>query len=157
MTGPIVEVIPRVQIDLGPRAASVEDLAGALHHSAVVSHVIDVQPVDPLEEWENPPFEPRRKGNNLYARGASDMKGQILASLNALQAIRQASVRPEDLPINFKFLFEGEEEIGSPNLNEFIKSHRDILASDLCLNADTGMLSPQLPTITYALRGLAYF
>jgi acetylornithine deacetylase/succinyl-diaminopimelate desuccinylase-like protein len=81
------------------------------------------------------------------------MKGQIMAAVNALQAVQQAGT----LPIRFKFLLEGEEEVGSPNLYEFIKSHRDILACDLCLNPDTGMLGPELPTITYALRGLAYF
>ena len=113
----------------------------------------DVQPVDPLDEWKGDPFEPRREGDKLYARGASDMKGQIMAALNALQAVRQAG----DLPIRFKFLFEGEEEVGSPNLYAFIDSHREILACDLCLNPDTGMLGPELPTITYALRGLAYF
>jgi acetylornithine deacetylase/succinyl-diaminopimelate desuccinylase-like protein len=113
----------------------------------------DVQPVDPLDEWKADPFEPRRQGNNLYARGASDMKGQIMAAVNALQAVQQAG----DLPIRFKFLFEGEEEVGSPNLYAFIKGHREILACDLCLNPDTGMLGPELPTITYALRGLAYF
>jgi len=113
----------------------------------------DVQPVDPLDEWKGDPFEPRRQGDNLYARGVSDMKGQIMAALNALQAVRQAG----DLPIRFKFLFEGEEEVGSPNLYAFINSHREILACDLCLNPDTGMLGPELPTITYALRGLAYF
>jgi acetylornithine deacetylase/succinyl-diaminopimelate desuccinylase-like protein len=113
----------------------------------------DVQPVDPLEEWKGDPFEPRRQGNTLYARGSSDMKGQIMAALNALQAVQQAG----DLPIRFKFLFEGEEEVGSPNLYEFIKGHREILACDLCLNPDTGMLGAELPTITYALRGLVYF
>ncbi len=113
----------------------------------------DVQPVDPLEEWDGDPFEPRRQGDSLFARGASDMKGQIMAAVNALQAVQHAG----NLPIRFKFLLEGEEEVGSPNLYEFIKSHRDILACDLCLNPDTGMLGPELPTITYALRGLAYF
>ncbi len=113
----------------------------------------DVQPVDPLDEWETDPFEPCREKDRLYARGASDMKGQIMAAVNALQAVQQTG----QLPIRFKFLLEGEEEIGSPNLYEFIKAHRDILACDLCLNPDTGMLGPQLPTITYALRGLAYF
>jgi len=113
----------------------------------------DVQPVDPLDEWETDPFEPRREKDRLYARGASDMKGQIMAAVNALQAVQQTG----QLPIRFKFLLEGEEEIGSPNLYEFIKAHRDILACDLCLNPDTGMVGPQLPTITYALRGMAYF
>jgi acetylornithine deacetylase/succinyl-diaminopimelate desuccinylase-like protein len=125
--------------------------------SAVPSLLIyghyDVQPVDPLEEWDGDPFEPRRQGDKLFARGASDMKGQIMAAVNALQAVQHAG----NPSIRFKFLFEGEEEVGSPNLYEFIKSHRDILACDLCLNPDTGMLGPQLPTITYALRGLAYF
>ncbi|UCF97084.1 MAG: dipeptidase [Spirochaetaceae bacterium] len=113
----------------------------------------DVQPVDPLEEWEGDPFEPRRQSNLLYARGASDMKGQIMAALNALQAVQSA----EGSPIRCKFLFEGEEEVGSPNLYPFIQTHRELLACDLCLNPDTGMLGPELPTITYGLRGLAYF
>jgi acetylornithine deacetylase/succinyl-diaminopimelate desuccinylase-like protein len=126
-------------------------------HSAAATLLIyghyDVQPVDPLEEWEGDPFEPRRGGDKLFARGASDMKGQIMAAVNALQAVQRAG----ELPIRFKFLFEGEEEVGSPNLYEFIKTHRELLACDLCLNPDTGMLGPELPTITYALRGLAYF
>ena len=113
----------------------------------------DVQPTDPLGEWQSDPFDPEIRGENLFARGASDMKGQIMAALNTLEAIGAGG----DLPVRFKFLFEGEEEVGSPNLYQFIKNHRDILACDLCLNPDTGMLGPDLPTITYALRGLAYF
>jgi acetylornithine deacetylase/succinyl-diaminopimelate desuccinylase-like protein len=113
----------------------------------------DVQPVDPLEEWESDPFQPRLRGDDLVARGASDMKGQIMAAVNALQALQSAG----SLPIRFQFLLEGEEEVGSPHLYEFIKTHRDMLSCDLCLNPDTGMLGPELPTITYALRGLAYF
>jgi acetylornithine deacetylase/succinyl-diaminopimelate desuccinylase-like protein len=113
----------------------------------------DVQPVDPLEQWEGDPFEPRLEGEHLYGRGASDMKGQIMAALNALEAVQSTGAPP----IRFKFLLEGEEEVGSPNLYAFIDGHRDILSCDLCLNPDTGMLGPELPTITYALRGLAYF
>ncbi len=113
----------------------------------------DVQPTDPLEEWESGPFEPSRRGENLYARGVSDMKGQIMAALNAVEAVRAAG----DFPIRFKFLLEGEEEVGSPNLYKFIENHKDLLASDLCLNPDTGMLGPDTPSVTYALRGLAYF
>ena len=79
----------------------------------------DVQPVDPLEQWNSAPFEPTQAGANLFARGASDMKGQIAAVLNALEAIRSNG----NLPVNFKWLIEGEEEIGSPNLVPFIKEH----------------------------------
>jgi acetylornithine deacetylase/succinyl-diaminopimelate desuccinylase-like protein len=113
----------------------------------------DVQPPEPLELWQSGPFTPEQRGENLYARGAADMKGQVLASLNALEAV----IRTGKLPINLKFLIEGEEEIGSPNLEKFIIEHQDLLASNFALNPDTGMLAPDLPTITYALRGLAYF
>ena len=113
----------------------------------------DVQPAEPLDLWTSGAFEPTQRGENLYARGASDMKGQVMASLKALEAI----VRTGTVPINIKFLIEGEEEIGSPNLGEFISNHKELLRSDFALNPDTGMISPDFPTITYALRGLAYF
>lgn len=113
----------------------------------------DVQPPDPLELWTSGAFKPTQRGENLFARGASDMKGQVMASINALEAV----TRTGKLPINVKFLIEGEEEIGSPSLAEFIASNKDLLLSDFALNPDTGMLSPDFPTITYALRGLAYF
>lgn len=113
----------------------------------------DVQPVDPLELWQSPPFEPREDGDNLYARGVSDMKGQVVAHLKAVEAM----IRTSGLPINLKYLIEGEEEIGSPNLEAFIADHKELLACDFCLNGDAGILAPDLPSITYALRGLAYF
>jgi len=113
----------------------------------------DVQPPDPLELWESGPFEPDKRGENLYARGATDMKGQVMASIFAIEAI----VRTGDLPINVKFLIEGEEEIGSPNLGKFIANNKDLLACDFAINPDTGLLAKDIPTITYALRGLAYF
>jgi acetylornithine deacetylase/succinyl-diaminopimelate desuccinylase-like protein len=113
----------------------------------------DVQPPDPLELWESGPFEPDKRGENLYARGATDMKGQVMASINAIEAI----VRTSKLPVNVKFLIEGEEEIGSPNLGKFIANKKDLLACDFALNPDTGLLGKDVPTITYALRGLAYF
>ncbi len=112
----------------------------------------DVQPPEPLDLWETPPFEPTVRGDRLYARGATDMKGQVMASLKAVEAVAQAG-----LPVNIKFLIEGEEEIGSPDLAGFITEHKDMLAADVCLNPDAGMLGPDWPTITYALRGLAYF
>jgi acetylornithine deacetylase/succinyl-diaminopimelate desuccinylase-like protein len=113
----------------------------------------DVQPAEPLDLWQSGAFEPTVRGDNLYARGASDMKGQVIAALAAIEAIQ----RTGKLPVNVKFLFEGEEEIGSPNLKGFISSHKDLLASDFALNPDSGILGAEEPTITYALRGLAYF
>jgi len=113
----------------------------------------DVQPVDPLDLWQSPPFTPTQRGENLYARGASDMKGQVVATLKALESI----VNNGRLTVNIKFLIEGEEEIGSPSLDTFIPEHKDLLSCDFALNPDAGMIGPGLPTITYALRGLAYF
>jgi acetylornithine deacetylase/succinyl-diaminopimelate desuccinylase-like protein len=113
----------------------------------------DVQPVDPLNEWRSEPFTPELRGENLFARGASDMKGQIMAVLNALEAIQAAG----GCPLGYRFLFEGEEEIGSCHLAPFLEKHTDLLAADICLNPDAGMLGPDQPAITYALRGLAYF
>ena len=113
----------------------------------------DVQPAEPLELWTSDAFDPVEQGENLFARGASDMKGQVVATLKAVEAILAAG----ELPVNIKFLIEGEEEIGSPNLADFISRNLDLLSCDFALNPDTGMIAPDLPTITYALRGLAYF
>lgn len=113
----------------------------------------DVQPAEPLDLWKTPPFEPTVVGENLFARGASDMKGQIMASMNAVESILSAG----EPPVNLKFMIEGEEEIGSPNLAPFLKEKAKILAADVVLNPDSGMLAADFPTLTYALRGLAYF
>ncbi len=113
----------------------------------------DVQPPDPVEDWHTAPFEPEIRGDNLYARGASDMKGQIWATISALQAVLETS----DLSLNVKYLIEGEEEIGSPSLDTFLKEHQTTLKCDLVLNPDGGMIAPDKPTIIYALRGMAYF
>lgn len=113
----------------------------------------DVQPAEPLELWHSGAFDPTVRGDNLYARGASDMKGQVMAVLAAIEAI----VRTDSFPTNLKFIFEGEEEIGSPNLGDFISNHKGLLTSDFAINPDSGMLAADEPTITYALRGLAYF
>ncbi len=120
---------------------------------ALVYGHYDVQPVDPIELWKSGPFEPTPQGENLFGRGASDMKGQVMAVLNALQAI----VSTGDLPVNLKFLLEGEEEIGSPSLGKWIVENKELLRSDFCLNPDAGMIGREHPTITYGLRGLAYF
>jgi acetylornithine deacetylase/succinyl-diaminopimelate desuccinylase-like protein len=113
----------------------------------------DVQPAEPLDLWESPAFEPTQRGNNLVGRGASDMKGQVVAVLAAVESWMQMG----GLPINLKFILEGEEEIGSPNLATFIETHKDLLACDFALNPDSGMISAEAPAITYGLRGMAYF
>lgn len=113
----------------------------------------DVQPADPLDEWKTPPFEPTMRGQHLFARGASDNKGQIFAALKALEAF----VRTNGLPLNVKVLIEGEEEIGSPNIAPFLAQHKDTLRCDAILNTDVSILRPDLPALTYGLRGLAYF
>jgi len=113
----------------------------------------DVQPSEPDELWRTPAFEPSVIGENLFARGASDMKGQVVAALSAVESIHTTT----SLPVNVKFILEGEEEIGSPSLPAFLQEHKDLLACDFALNPDAGMIAPDIPTIIYALRGLAYF
>ena len=113
----------------------------------------DVQPVDPVELWKTGPFEPTVIGDDIFARGASDMKGQALITLKAAEAL----IKTGGMPVNIKWLFEGEEEVGSPNLADFISSHTELLACDYAVNPDSGMIGREYPTITYGLRGLAYF
>ena len=113
----------------------------------------DVQPVDPLDLWKTGPFEPTIVGEDIFARGASDMKGQAVITLKAVESLIQTG----GLPINVKWLLEGEEEVGSPNLEAFIAGHTDLLACDFAVNPDSGMIGKEYPTITYGLRGLAYF
>ena len=114
----------------------------------------DVQPVEPLDEWITPPFEPSIRDGRIYARGSADDKGQIHLHLKALDAYKEA-VGP--LPINLKFMFEGEEEVGSENLEAFVKNNKDRLACDACVISDTPMLDANLPSIVIGLRGLVYF
>jgi acetylornithine deacetylase/succinyl-diaminopimelate desuccinylase-like protein len=112
----------------------------------------DVQPVDPLDEWETDPFEPTLKGNKIYCRGATDNKGQHFAHM---LGVEETLKEHGDLPVNVVFLLEGEEEIGSPNLAPFLEQHRESLACDICAVSDTGMIGPGVPTLTYGLRGIA--
>jgi len=115
----------------------------------------DVQPADPLELWQTGPFEPEVRGDLLFGRGSSDMKGQVLATLSSIEAMMKSGAR-NGVPVNLKFLLEGEEEIGSKNLEPFIKKHAEKFKADVSLNPDAGMMGPNQPTITYGLRGLAY-
>jgi len=111
----------------------------------------DVQPVDPVDEWEHPPFEPTIDGDRIYARGASDDKGNLLAPILALEAMLASEGA---LPVNVKCLFEGQEEIGSPQLGTLVEAHASLLACDAILNADAGQFSPTQPAMGMALRGL---
>ncbi|MBN1580979.1 MAG: dipeptidase [Anaerolineae bacterium] len=113
----------------------------------------DVQPPDPLEQWHSPPFEPAVVDQDIVCRGASDDKGQLYIHVKALEAFAQTT---GTLPINVKCIFEGEEEVGSPNLGPFIRKHADLLASDVAIVSDTHILDKDVPSIVYALRGLSY-
>ncbi|MEI8233644.1 MAG: dipeptidase [Verrucomicrobiota bacterium] len=111
----------------------------------------DVQPADPLEEWRTPPFEPALKDGIVYARGATDNKGQILAHILGVEkTLREKG----ELPVNIIFLVEGEEESGSEHLADFLETHREELACDLIAISDTGMVARGLPALTYGLRGI---
>ncbi|RME70804.1 MAG: dipeptidase [Chloroflexi bacterium] len=113
----------------------------------------DVQPVDPLDEWHTPPFEPTIQGDKLYARGADDNKGQFFAHVAAVEAYLKSAGQ---LPVNLKFILEGEEEVGSPNLDKFIQHNQDLLRADALLISDTPMADPDTPVVVTGVRGLVY-
>jgi acetylornithine deacetylase/succinyl-diaminopimelate desuccinylase-like protein len=113
----------------------------------------DVQPAEPLELWKSPPFEGTIRDGNYYARGASDDKGQIFVHLKSIEAFMKNS---GSLPINIKIILEGEEEIGSENLEPFLRQHKDLLKADLVLISDTSMFARGVPSVCYGLRGLSY-
>ena len=112
----------------------------------------DVQPPDPLELWHSGPFEPVIKDGKLYARGSSDDKGQFFMHVKAVEMM----IKTDSLPCNVKFLIEGEEEIGSPNLGKFVSEHKDLLKADVILISDTAMISMENPSIDIGVRGLSY-
>jgi acetylornithine deacetylase/succinyl-diaminopimelate desuccinylase-like protein len=163
----LAECAERVAADL--RALGVEDVevvATPGNPIVVASHVVDpdaptlliyghydVQPADPVELWDSPPFEPTVRDGRLYARGAIDDKGQVHLHLKALEARLRSGT---GLPVNVKLVIEGEEEIGSPNLADFLAANAERLACDAVVVSDTGMLAPGVPTIAVGLRGIAY-
>src|SRR5215470_9194964 len=114
----------------------------------------DVQPAEPLDLWTRPAFEPTARDGKLYGRGTADDKGQVDIHLKALEALRTAAGK---LPLNVKVMIEGEEEVGSANLWDFVNSNRQKLAADALVVSDTSMLGPGVPSITYGLRGLNYY
>ncbi len=113
----------------------------------------DVQPVDPVELWTDPPFSPTIRNGNIYARGSADDKGQVYIHIKSLQA---HFINNKSLPVNIKFLIEGEEEIGSENLDAFIENNKELLKCDYVVVSDTAMFDRDVPSICYGLRGLAY-
>ncbi len=112
----------------------------------------DVQPAEPLEKWNSDPFEPEIHDGAIWGRGANDDKGQLFMHIKAFEYL----VRTGQLRHNVKFMFEGEEEIGSPNLPAWIRQHKDLLSADVCLVSDTTMISDKVPSINCGMRGLAY-
>ena len=113
----------------------------------------DVMPAEPLELWKSEPFEPEIRDGHIWARGADDDKGQAMIQVKAFEYV----VKHGLLKHNVKFIFEGEEEIGSPSLNAFLKAHKELLKADVILVSDTSMLGADLPSLTTGLRGLAYW
>lgn len=119
-------------------------------HYLVYGHY-DVQPAAPLELWRSPPFQPLIRGNSIFGRGASDNKGQHFAHLKAVEAYLKTGT---DLPCDLTFVIEGEEEIGSPSLAAFLRTHKSHLACDAVVISDTQLHSPAHPTLSYGLRGI---
>src|SRR6188768_3232397 len=114
----------------------------------------DVQPVDPLELWESPPFEATVRDGEIYARGSADDKGQVFMHFKAIEAHLKQNGK---LPCNIKVILEGEEEVGSENLDNFVRAHKDLLKADVVVISDSPMFDRGVPSICYGLRGLAYF
>jgi acetylornithine deacetylase/succinyl-diaminopimelate desuccinylase-like protein len=114
----------------------------------------DVQPVDPVELWESPPFEATVRDGELYARGAADDKGQVFMHFKAVEAYMKEA---GGLPLNMKFFIEGEEEVGSAHLDEFVRANKALLMADVVVISDTAMIGKGVPSICYGLRGLVYY
>ncbi|MEI8135041.1 MAG: dipeptidase [bacterium] len=127
--------------------------AGESAHTVLFYGHYDVQPVDPLNLWTNPPFEPTIVGDNIFARGSVDDKGQVLMQLKAIEAHLRTNA---SMPVNVKVIIEGEEEIGSPNLDKFLEDNKKLLKCDTVLVSDTPMFGYDQPSLCYGLRGLCY-
>lgn len=157
------ELVKQRLLDSGADKAQVMETAG---HPVVYGEKIidpskptvlvyghyDVQPPDPLELWHSGPFEPVIKDGKVYARGSADDKGQFYMHVKALETM----VKTNSLPTNVKFLIEGEEEVGSPNLGKFVADHKDLLKADVILISDSAMISMDTPSLDIGVRGLSY-
>ncbi|MEP6513697.1 MAG: dipeptidase [Parafilimonas sp.] len=129
-----------------------EKIIDASKPTVLVYGHYDVQPPDPLELWHSGPFEPVIKDGKIFARGACDDKGQVYMHIKALEILTNTN----SLPVNLKFIIEGEEEVGSKNLGDFVKNNKDLLKADVILISDTAMLSLNTPSIDVGVRGLSY-
>ena len=130
-----------------------EKIISPEHPTVLVYAHYDVMPAEPLNLWNSPPFKPEIRDGHIWGRGADDDKGQAMVQVKAFEYM----VKSGRLRHNVKFIFEGEEEIGSPSLNGFLKEHRELLKADVILVSDTSMLGKNLPSLTTGLRGLAYW
>ena len=147
---PVVEIIPTKMHPL----VYAESLQAPGKPTVLFYGHYDVQPAEPLNLWTSPAFEPAERGGNLFGRGTADDKGQVHIHLKALAALKNAEGK---LPVNLKVIIEGEEEVGSVNLWDFVSTHRDRLKADALVVSDTSMLARGVPSITYGLRGLNYY
>jgi len=142
----------RVDATAGHPVVYAEHLKAAGAPTVLIYGHYDVQPEAPLDKWVSPPFEPTVRDGRVYARGATDDKGQAYAHIRGVELLLSAG----DLPLNVKFLLEGEEEVGSPNLEPYIQQHRAELKADAIVISDGSRFAPDVPTVTYGLRGLSY-
>src|SRR6476469_1352129 len=129
-----------------------EKIIDASKPTVLVYGHYDVQPVEPLDLWTNPPFEPTIKDGKIYARGSADDKGQFYMHVKALETL----VKTGTLENNIKFLIEGEEEVGSPSLGDFVAANKELLKADVILISDSSMLSMKNPSLDTGVRGLSY-
>ena len=157
------ELVKKRLLDAGADKAEVMETAG---HPVVYGEKIvdtakptvlvyghyDVQPAEPLELWHSGPFDPVIKDGKVYARGSADDKGQFYMHVKALETL----IKTNSLKNNIKFLIEGEEEVGSPNLGKFVGDHKDMLKADVILISDSSMISMENPSLDIGVRGLAY-
>lgn len=154
LTGAGLENVQIIPTDLHPLVYADWLHAGPDKPTVLIYGHYDVQPAEPFDAWISPPFEPTIRDNYLYARGSSDDKGQTHLNIKAVEAYLKGT---GSLPVNVKFIIEGEEEIGGPNLETFIAAHQDLLKADIAVISDTAMITPDQPAIVYGLRGLYVF
>ena len=152
--GPLVSRRLRFTRPKATRSSTLKDLSAGPDKPTVLMYGhYDVQPVDPIDLWTNDPFDPVVRDGKVFARGATDDKGQVWVHVKAVEAMLRDN---GSLPINLKMLIEGEEEVGSPNLTPYVRTHAERLSCDAVVVSDSAMFAPGRPSIVYGLRGLAY-